>query len=57
MQEMQFQSIGSEDPWRRKWQPTLVYLLRNPMGRRAGHATVHEVTKGGEHDLATKQQQ
>ena len=57
MQEMQFQSIGSEDPLEKEMQPTLVYLLRNPMGRRAGHATVHEVTKGVEHDSATKQQQ
>ena len=26
MQEMQFQSLGQEDSWKRKWQPTLVFL-------------------------------
>ena len=25
-QEMQVQSLGPEDPWRRKWQPTAVFL-------------------------------
>ena len=25
-QEMQVQSLGWEDPWRRKWQPTAVFL-------------------------------
>ena len=32
-------------PWRRKWQPTPVFLLGNPMDRGAWWATVHGVTK------------
>ena len=35
MQETQVQSLDQEDPWRRKWQPTLVFLLGNPMDRGA----------------------
>ena len=31
--------------WRRKWQPTPVVLLGNPMDRGAPRATVHEVAK------------
>ena len=26
MQETQVPSLGQEDPWRRKWQPTSVFL-------------------------------
>ena len=32
-------------PWRRAWQPTLVFLLENPMDRGAGWATVYRVAK------------
>ena len=32
-------------PWRRKWQPTLVFLPENPKDRRAWWAAVHRVTK------------
>ena len=33
-------------PWRRKWQPTLIFLLeKNPMDRGDWWATVHGVTK------------
>ena len=32
-------------PWRRKWQPTPVFLLGNPMDRGAWWATVQFVTK------------
>ena len=32
-------------PWKRKWQPTPVFLLENPMDRGAWWATVHGVTK------------
>ena len=32
-------------PWRRKWQPTPIFLLGNPTDRRAWQATVHAVTK------------
>ena len=34
-------------PWSRKWQSTSVFLLENPMDRRAWQATVHEITKSG----------
>ena len=40
-------------PWRRKWQPTPVYLLGNPMDRKAWQATVHRVTKRVGHDSAS----
>ena len=40
-------------PWRRKWQPTPVFLLENPMDRGAWRATVHRIARVG-HDLATK---
>ena len=32
-------------PWRRKWQPTPVFLVENPMDRGAWQATVHGVTQ------------
>ena len=32
-------------PWRRAWQPTLVFLLGNPWTERAWWATVHRVAK------------
>ena len=32
-------------PWRRKWQPTPVFLPENPMDRGTWKATVHRVTK------------
>ena len=32
-------------PWRRKWQPTPVFLLGNPVDRGAWQATVHGVAK------------
>ena len=32
-------------PWRRKWQPTPVFLLGNPMDRGAWRVTVHGVAK------------
>ena len=32
-------------PWRRKWQPTLVFFLGKPMNRGAWWATVHDITK------------
>ena len=39
--------------WRRKWQPTSVYCLENPMDRGVLQAPVHGVTRV-RHDLATK---
>ena len=35
MQETLVQSLGSEDPWRRKWQPTPVFLPRESHGQRS----------------------
>ena len=35
MQEMRVQSLGWEDPWRRKWQPTPVYLPGQFHGQRS----------------------
>ena len=32
-------------PWRRKWQPTAVFLLENPMDRGAWQPTVHRIAK------------
>ena len=40
-------------PWRKKCQPTPVYLLDNPRYRGAWGTTVHEAARAG-HDLATK---
>ena len=38
-QEMWVRSLGQEDHWRRKWQPTPVFLARNSHGHRSleGH--------------------
>ena len=38
MQEIQVQSVGQEDPWRREWLPTPVFLLENPEDREAWQA-------------------
>ena len=34
-QETWVQSLGQEDPWRRKWQPTPVFLPGKSHGRRS----------------------
>ena len=44
-QKTQVQSLGQEIPWRRKSQPTPVFLLRNPVDRGAWWVAVHEVAK------------
>ena len=41
MRETRLQSLGWEDPWRRKWQPTPVPYLENPMDGGAWEATIH----------------
>ena len=46
MRETWVQSLGQEDPWRRKWQPTIL-AWRNPMDRRAWWDTVHGVPRSG----------
>ena len=35
MQETWVQSLGQEDPWRRKWQPTPVFLPGKSHGQRS----------------------
>ena len=35
MQEMVFQSLGQEDPWRREWLPTPVFLPGEFHGQRS----------------------
>ena len=35
MQEMQVESLGWEDPWRRAWQPTLVFLPGESHGQKS----------------------
>ena len=35
MQEMQAPSLSREDPWRRKWQPNLVFLPWKSHGQRS----------------------
>ena len=44
-QEMQVLSLGWEDPWRREWLPTLVFLPGEAYGQGVWWATVHEVAK------------
>ena len=39
------QSLGREDPLRRAWQPTPVFLPGKPRGQRSRQATVHGVSK------------
>ena len=45
-ERMRVPFLSQEDPWNRKWQPTLVFFcLENPMDRKAWRATVHRVAK------------
>jgi len=44
-QETQVLSLGWEDPWRREWLPTLVFLPGEAYGQGVWWATVHEVAK------------
>ena len=37
--------MSQEDPWKKKWQPTPVFLLGNTMDRGDWRATVHGFTK------------
>ena len=46
MQEIQVQSLGREDPWRREWLPTPVFLPGEFHGQRSlKYYIVHGVTK------------
>ena len=42
MQETRVQSLGWEDPWRREWQPTLVFLAGEFHGQKslAGYSSL-----------------
>ena len=40
-----FNACVGKIPWRRKWQPTPVFLPGKSMDRGAWQATVHEVAK------------
>ena len=44
-QEIRVQSIGLEDPWKRKWQPILVFLPGYSMDRGPWQIAVHGVAK------------
>ena len=45
MQETQIPSLGWEDPWRRAWQTTAVFLPGKSHGWRAWWTTVHGAAK------------
>ena len=45
MRETWVRSLGQEDPWRRKWQPTPIFLPKNPMDGGAWWAIVRGVAK------------
>ena len=38
-------------PWRRKWQPTLVFLPRETHGQRLVHSFIHLFTSVGTHEF------
>ena len=42
---MQNQSLGQKDPWRRKWQPTPVFLSGESQGQRSLVAAIYGVTQ------------
>ena len=44
-QETQVWSLGWKIPWKKKWQPTPVFLPESPMDRGAWWATVQRVTE------------
>ena len=44
-QEIRVRSLAREDPWRRKWQPTPVFLPGKSMDRGVWWATVHGVAE------------
>ena len=45
IQEMQVQTLGHEDPWRKAWQPTPVFLPGEAHGWRSLQPTVHRFAK------------
>ena len=54
MQETQVQSLGQEDPWRRKWEPAPVFLPGKCYGQKSlvGYSPLGP--KRVRHDLVTK---
>ena len=56
MQETGVRSLGQEDPWRRKWQPTPVVLSRESHRQKslAGYSQRGSKSPRVGHDLATK---
>ena len=42
---LRFDPLTRKIPWRKKWQPYILFCLKNPMDRGAWHATVHGVAK------------
>ena len=57
MQEMQVRSLDQEDPLRREWQPTPVFLPGGSRGQRSLEGDSPWGCKTVRHNLATKQQQ
>ena len=55
-QEMQVWSLGQEDPWRRKWQSTPIFLPGKFYRQEAGRLQSIGSQRVG-HNLAPKQQQ
>ena len=45
MQEARIQSLGREDPWSRRWQPTPVFLPENLHGQRSLQAVIYGVAE------------
>ena len=43
IQETGIQSMGCEGPLEGKWQPTLVFLQRNPQGHKESDMTQHSI--------------
>ena len=55
MQEMQVRSLGGEDPWRRKWQPTPVFLPGESHGQREEPGGLRSIrSQRIRHDLARR---
>ena len=53
MQETWIRSLGQEDPWRREWQPTPVFLLDNRWIQESG-GLQSIASQRVEHDVVTK---
>ena len=47
MQETWVRSLGQEDPWKRKWQPTPVFLPGESHGQRVWRVIAYGVAEWG----------